>query len=106
MRPNSLASLDAVLHSPSGFPPVNIERYLGIFEFNADLIASIEFPAANQIAMSLKILMSAARFAELVTKGGNFVDLVDLVDDVFLVEILPTLDEKERTTFVFGGMFL
>jgi hypothetical protein len=29
-----------------------------------------------------------------------------LVDDVFLVEILPTLDEKERTTFVFGGMFL
>ena len=103
MRPNSLASLDAVLHSPSGFPPVNIERYLGIFEFNADLIASIEFPAANQIAMSLKILMSAARFAEPVTKVGIF---VDLVDDVFLVEILPTLDEKERTTFVFGGMFL
>jgi hypothetical protein len=50
--------------------------------------------------------MSAARFAEPVTNGGNFVDLADLTEDGFLVEILLTLDEEERATFGFGGMFL
>jgi hypothetical protein len=49
--------------------------------------------------------MSAARFAVPVTNGGNFVDLADLTEDDFLVEILPTLEEEERTIFGFGGIF-